>query len=144
MVLLEKVDVLEEHDWQINSANHKIPAPSVIRLKDRTVVISKFLKFSRINIYARDKSVCQYCSEKFSNTKLTLDHVIPKSLGGRTTWENIATCCQKCNFEKADRTPHQAKMKLIKKPTYPSSISLIDKYCSKQVPVNWNFYLRRA
>lgn len=144
MIFKEKVDILSEHNWEIRAATCSFTAPSVIRLKDRRVDMSRFLKLSRTNIYARDRHICQYCDELFKKSELTFDHVVPKSFGGRTTWENIVTCCRDCNYSKADRTPQQASMRLIRKPKYPSHISLIDRYSPGSIPEDWLVYLGKA
>ncbi len=71
------------------------------------------------HIYARDSSRCQYCGKKYPTTELSLDHVIPRSQGGRSTWENVVRCCIKCNVKKGGRTPEQAHLHLVVKPHKP-------------------------
>ncbi len=92
----------------------------------RVVVLSAFehlpkgrVRFSRLNIYARDNDVCQYCGAHLRRSLLNLDHVIPRTLGGRTSWENIVCSCIDCNLRKGGRTPEQAGMKLIRAPIRP-------------------------
>lgn len=118
---LGKVEVVEySRDKKILGVGREFPMPSVVRVlrwfrRDRVRI-----KFSRLNIYARDGFRCQYCGERFPTEELTFDHVLPRSRGGRTTWENIVTCCVGCNALKADRTPHEADMRPIKTPRKPA------------------------
>lgn len=121
MFILEKVDVLEHYDEEICSPTVSFKKPAVVRLKNTTYIKPMRIRFSRANIYNRDKRICQYCGGKFKLKELTLDHVIPKSMGGKTTWKNIVTSCVTCNGHKANRTPQQANMRLVNgKPTIPS------------------------
>ena len=78
-------------------------------------------KFSRTNIYRRDKSTCQYCGTKHKAADMTMDHVIPRAQGGDTSWKNIVLCCFECNQHKKDRRPEQAGMKLIREPFVPTA-----------------------
>ena len=79
-------------------------------------------KFSRINVYQRDKFTCQYCGARLPMSQLNYDHVVPRRLGGRTVWENIVTACYPCNARKAGRTPEMAGMRLRRKPVRPHSL----------------------
>jgi hypothetical protein len=79
----------------------------------------KELKLTRNNVFERDKNSCQYCSRRLPREQLNLDHVIPRDYGGKTTWENIVCSCIKCNTRKANRLPHEAGMRLIRKPVPP-------------------------
>src|SRR5690349_17423324 len=111
-----KVEVLAEYDREIHSVSFSIKLPSVVRLL-RYIRLKKSLnhvKFSRINIYTRDEFTCQYCGQHFNSDDLTFDHVIPAAMGGDKSWENIVTCCFKCNHKKGGRTPQQAGMALIR------------------------------
>ena len=95
----------------------KVPRVIVLQLYDR--IPKTKVRFSRHNIYMRDGNTCQYCERTLPRTELNLDHVVPRSQGGRTTWENVVCCCIDCNLTKAARTPEQAKMKLLKIPARP-------------------------
>jgi 5-methylcytosine-specific restriction endonuclease McrA len=92
-------------------------------------------KFSRTNVYRRDRNRCQYCGDKFKTEYLNLDHVIPKSKGGEMSWENIALACVPCNSKKENRTPEQAGMRLIRRPFRPKaedlSVNPMDKLLRK-------------
>lgn len=95
--------------------------PSIIRLKKYTPRHNKKNKvYNRGAIFKRDKNTCQYCGKKFQTSELTIDHVMPKSMGGKTSWENCVACCNDCNSKKANRTPKMAQMKLLYKPFKPN------------------------
>ena len=79
----------------------------------------RHVRFSRINLMARDNFQCQYCARKPHRAELNLDHVVPRSLGGRSTWENVVTSCVDCNRKKGGRTPRQAHLKLLRRPERP-------------------------
>jgi 5-methylcytosine-specific restriction endonuclease McrA len=111
----------------LSSANHEAVSTisRTIRVP-RVVVLSAFehlpkgrVRFSRLNIYARDDNTCQYCGLQLHRSQLNLDHVIPRTLGGRTSWENIVCSCIECILHKGGRTPEQARMKLIRTPVRP-------------------------
>jgi len=100
------------------------------------------VKFSRVNIYARDNYKCQYCGRKASISDLTYDHVVPRSQGGLTEWTNIVTCCYLCNRKKGGRTPHEASMKLLVQPTQPNWVPAVAIRISlRSVPDAWRDYL---
>ena len=140
--------VVEEYaDWNVSSPSMTIKVPSVIVLV-KYVVFRQDVKFSRANIYARDEYRCQYCGRKAGKghklkiRDLTFDHVIPRSKGGKTSWENIATACQQCNAKKADLTPRQAGMRLLTTPKQPRSVNNLEFTLSKKsVPEAWRDYL---
>ena len=100
----------------------KIPRVVVLQAYDRIPRVH--VRFSRQNIYLRDRFTCQYCTKRFPRQQLNLDHVVPRSQGGRTTWENIVCSCMKCNLKKGGRTPAEANMTLLKVPKRPSWSSL--------------------
>lgn len=111
---LDKIDKIDDY---IKVGDKYIPR--TIKLTYNVAIPKLELPFSRENIYERDDYICQYCGEKFPHRELTLDHVFPKSRGGENSWENIVTCCKKCNQKKADRTPEEAGMKLLNQPQKP-------------------------
>lgn len=122
LFVLGKVDVLEEYDEEIRSRSFALRTPAVVRLRKGGVTTKQAVRFSRINVYTRDGFRCQYCGEKKSSRELNYDHVIPRTRGGRTVWENIVSSCYPCNDRKGGRTPEEAGMKLRKKPFKPSSL----------------------
>ncbi|MCB2088868.1 MAG: HNH endonuclease [Sphingomonadaceae bacterium] len=119
-VFLDRVVIVESYERQVHSPNLDMKIPSVIALK-QYVKPSEFPAFTRFNLFLRDRFACQYCG---SEKDLTFDHVIPRRLGGRTTWENIATACAPCNLKKGGRTPQQAQMQLAVKPIRPTNWQL--------------------
>ncbi len=142
LLLLGKVEVLEEYGREIRSVSFTIRLPSVVRLLRMVKRPKSPVKFSRQNIYARDKYRCQYCGQKFSSEELTYDHVIPRSRGGKTEWENIVTCCVDCNRRKGGRTPSEAGMKLIRKPVKPTWVPALRITIGiREVPQSWRDYL---
>ncbi len=138
LVTLGKSEVIEEYDRDLRSTYLIIKMPAVIRLLSMFKRRKKKVKFSRINIYARDKYRCQYCGTKGKLKDFTFDHVQPKSRGGRTTWENIVTCCEACNCKKGDRTPREAGMRLKKTPVQPKWLpSVTIKVSQRCMPDQW-------
>ncbi|MFO0957673.1 MAG: HNH endonuclease [Isosphaeraceae bacterium] len=103
----------------IRAARYDVEVPRVIRLLGYDRLPRQKVRFNRRNLFARDGNRCQYCGKNFSNTELSLDHVIPRSRGGPTTWENMVAACLKCNVRKGGRTPHEAGMDLLREPTRP-------------------------
>lgn len=142
MLCLEKVEVLEEYSREIHSVSFTVKLPSVVRLLKLVKRPKSPVKFSRQNIYSRDRYKCQYCGERGPTEDLTYDHVHPKSRGGKTEWENIVTCCFDCNRKKGGRTPREASMKLIRKPARPTWVPAIRITIGfKYVPDTWRDYL---
>lgn len=140
---LGKVEIVEySKDRTIQGVGRTHPMPSVVRVLRNFKRDRIRIKFSRINIYARDRFTCQYCAKRFDTEDLTFDHVLPRSKGGRTTWENIVTCCRGCNDAKADRTPEQAGMRLLTKPKKPAYLPAITiKHMGdRNVPEEWRPY----
>ena len=122
-VFLERVDIIASYDREVHSPSLDMKIPSVIALR-QYVRPSEFPAFTRFNLFLRDRFACQYCG---SGELLTFDHVVPRRLGGRTTWENVATACAPCNMKKGGRTPEQAHMRLIEEPIRPTTWQLQDK-----------------
>ena len=116
----EKVEVLEVYDDNpIRTAGRSFDRPAVIRLIERCRWRIGYAKFSRVNVYLRDRYTCQYCGSDFGPRELTFDHVMPRSRGGRTSWRNIVSACKPCNQRKGDLTPDEAGMPLLRKPFVP-------------------------
>ena len=107
------------HDETIGLIGRAIRVPRVILLVSYDRVPRRQVRFSRFNVFARDKNKCQYCGRRFSRSELNLDHVIPRSQGGLSTWTNIVCSCLRCNRVKGGRRPEEARMRLIKKPVQP-------------------------
>ena len=115
-IFLDRVDVIASYDRSVHSPNLDMKIPSVIALK-QYVKPSEFPAFTRFNLFLRDRFACQFCG---SQANLTFDHVLPRRLGGKTSWENIATACAPCNMKKGGRTPKQAGMQLYAEPIRPT------------------------
>lgn len=107
------------HDESVGLVNRAIRVPRVILLVSYDRIPKRHVRFSRYNIYARDKSTCQYCGRRLPRHELNLDHVVPRSLGGTSTWENVVCSCHECNRRKGGRTPEDAEMTLLRKPLRP-------------------------
>lgn len=109
-----------ETDRVIKTAGRPIPAPEVIVLKRYGERPPRKISFCRPNLYRRDDYSCQYCGAELPGRKLTIDHVLPRSKGGPTTWENCVAACKRCNEIKADKTPREARMRPKKTPQKPT------------------------
>jgi 5-methylcytosine-specific restriction endonuclease McrA len=117
VLVLKGVAAAEElSHQQIHSARSAQAVPSVIRLLEYRRIPHQTRALSRKNILMRDRYACQYCHRTLPSSELTLDHVIPRSRAGETTWENLVTCCHPCNNRKGSRTPEEAGMKLARMP----------------------------
>ena len=139
-----KVEVISVYDREIRAVTFRIKLPSVIRLLRYIKIKRRFdyVPFSRANIYARDGHQCQYCGDDFSTNELTFDHVVPVAQGGRKDWENIVTCCVSCNRRKGGRTPHEARMHLVRFPRRPESIPAIRITIGlRNAPDSWRDFL---
>jgi len=106
-------------DEAIRSANIEFRVPEIIVLSKYDKLPKPRVHFSRRTLFKRDRNTCQFCGIRPKNDELTIDHVVPRSQGGQTTWENCVLACYKCNSKKADRTPKQAGMKLLSVPKKP-------------------------
>lgn len=107
------------HDETVGLANRRIRVPRVMVLQTYDRVPLGRIRFSRQNVFLRDENTCQYCHRHFERKELNIDHVVPRSQGGKTHWENVVASCFKCNFKKGGNTPEQAGMKLLRKPRKP-------------------------
>lgn len=124
----------------VHSPRFKIAIPDIIRLNKFDRLPKREVKFSRRNIYQHYNYKCCYCGHKFHSSELNLDHVLPKSRGGETTWKNIVTACIPCNSKKMNRTPEEAGMKLLVKPSRPmwkGAISFIEFPPSLPIKASW-------
>ena len=131
------------YDW-IHTVRFQIAVPRIIRLLGYDKLPRQDVKFNRRNIYARDSNRCQYCGKRMPTTELSLDHVLPKSQGGKSSWENIVCCCVKCNVKKGGRTPEQAHMHLITKPVKPKRSPVINIRLADERYSSWKQFLDNA
>src|SRR5881394_1987827 len=133
----------EDDDW-VRTPTSEILSPRVIRLLAYDKLPKQTVKFNRRNIFARDHNQCQYCGKRFSTTELSLDHVIPRSQGGGTTWDNIVCACLKCNIKKGGRTPMQAHLTLIAVPKRPRRNPVISLKLNEGRYASWKQFLDNA
>jgi 5-methylcytosine-specific restriction endonuclease McrA len=119
-VFLERVNIVCEYEQTVRSPSFEMRLPSVVSLKSY-VRPARQPAFTRFNVFLRDRFACQYCG---TNHDLTFDHVIPRSRGGRTTWENVVAACSPCNLEKGGRLPTECGMHPASHPTRPSVFQL--------------------
>jgi 5-methylcytosine-specific restriction endonuclease McrA len=122
-VFLDRVSVLSEYDHEVRSPSLRMRLPSVIALKDY-IATARRPAFTRFNVFLRDGFACQYCGHAQSAPDLTFDHVIPRSRGGRTTWENVVAACGPCNLRKGSRLPRECHMHPRLEPRQPSTWEL--------------------
>jgi 5-methylcytosine-specific restriction endonuclease McrA len=142
LLALDKVDIVAQYDAVVRAVSIVMQVPSIVRHRSAAKRRPTTVKFSRSNIYARDDYRCQYCGIACTVDELTYDHVIPRSHGGRTTWENIVSCCYACNRRKANRTPAEAGMTLLavpKRPTWVRSIAI--RADTSAIPDAWRDYV---
>lgn len=123
MSFLGKVEILSEYARKIGTVSAPYPAPAVVRLLEYVRHGPYRVRFSRQAVYLRDRHRCQYCRRVFAHHELTLDHVVPRAHGGRTSWTNVVTACGQCNRDKGGRTPEQAGLALPTPPRRPDWIS---------------------
>ena len=131
------------HDW-VSTVNFYVAVPRIIRLLFYDRLPRGEVKFNRRNIFARDKNCCQYCGKKHSTSELSLDHVMPKSMGGKSVWTNIVCACTRCNVRKGGRTPKQAGMSLVVKPVKPQRNPLVHVHLGHQRYRSWKQFLDHA
>ena len=137
---LRSVEEREFDDW-IRSVNFLVQVPRVIRLLNFDRVPKQTLRFNRRNLFARDGHRCQYCGKNAPPQQLSMDHVVPRSRGGQTTWENIVCCCVKCNTRKGGRTPKEARMQLLKTPSKPRYNPLLAQKLNNPKYESWRTFL---
>ncbi len=143
LLLKNRAEILEKADWALHSESLTLPRPVVIRLLAyvRVPRDAHRRKITRRAVFARDRWTCQYCGHERGN--LTVDHVIPRSKGGSSAWENIVTSCAPCNRRKGDRLPQQANMVPRRAPRAPASTIFIH-VAAPSIPPAWEQYLPRA
>ncbi|MCL5945538.1 MAG: HNH endonuclease [Planctomycetes bacterium] len=133
----------ETHDF-VRTVRYEIAVPRIIRLLGYDRLPRQDVKLNRRNIYARDHGVCQYCRRKFPTSELSLDHVVPRALGGKTIWENLVCACVYCNARKGGRTPQQAGMQLLKPPLKPRRNPVINVRLESDKYATWKHFLDHA
>ncbi|MEM7224865.1 MAG: HNH endonuclease [Pseudomonadota bacterium] len=122
-VFLDRVNIVSEYDRVVRSPNFEMRLPSVISLKEY-IHLDRRPAFTRFNVFLRDHFDCQYCGQHFRSEELTFDHLIPRSRGGRTSWDNVITACQCCNLKKGNRMPDECHMHPLRPPEQPTTYQL--------------------
>ena len=130
-LFMERIDVLAEYNALVNSPSISVRIPSVVVLRDYIKPVRSAV-FTRFNLFLRDEFTCQYCGHK---DDLTFDHIIPRSKGGRTSWENVVAACSTCNLRKGSKSLTISQFRLIKKPIQPSPEDLLNK--GRKFPPNY-------
>ena len=141
---VEASQAAKEEARRIRSATFSICVPEVIVLTVFNGRFSKEVRFSRRNIFERDNNTCQYCGRKHDRHELTLDHVIPRSRGGTSTWSNIVLACIKCNMRKGDRLPQELNMKLQRRPIKPHWATRVGVKLGRSFKPSWERFLEDA
>ena len=132
-VICGRAEVVEEHDtYEIFTSSGPIPFPTIVRYTSGIIIgklkkIQRTPKVTKKNVWLRDRGHCQYCAKKMSLNEATVDHVVPKSRGGKNTWENVALACEKCNQKKGSRLLENCGLEILKLPFRPKMDSLFIK-----------------
>lgn len=142
-VFLDRVNIVSEYDETVRSPTFEMRLPSVISLKEY-VPINRRPAFTRFNVFLRDGFRCQYSGKRLPAEQLTFDHVMPRSRGGRTSWDNVVTASGEMNLYKGNRTPGEAGMRLLRVPRQPTVAEL--QHQARKFPPNylhesWNDFL---
>jgi len=141
LLLKEKAEVVEAAEAWLRSETTALQVPLVIRLVYYVRIPRRFaLPLSRRTVLARDHYTCQYCGDQPGKANLTIDHVIPRSRGGETRWENVTTACGPCNRQKGNRTPEEAGMPLLRRPGRPRYLALT-LLAGTSAPEVWSKYM---
>ena len=122
-LITRNISIIEKYDQSVNSPSISFKLPSVIALKDY-IMPQRKPAFTRFNVFLRDNFTCQYCAKKFAANDLTFDHLVPRCLHGKTTWQNVVSACTTCNLKKGRKLIQNTDMKLLKTPVQPHSMQL--------------------
>jgi 5-methylcytosine-specific restriction endonuclease McrA len=133
----------QQYEWVWTVRMH-LAVPKVIRLLGYDRLPRQEVKLNRRNIFARDANTCQYCGKHSPTSELSLDHIVPRTQGGESTWENLVCCCVRCNARKGGRTPQQAHMALIRKPVRPKRNPVINLRLGNDRYASWKAFLDNA
>jgi 5-methylcytosine-specific restriction endonuclease McrA len=133
----------DDGDW-VRTVSFDVRVPRIIRLLLFSRMPRRTVKFNRRNIFARDGNRCQYCGRRFPSSELSLDHVVPRSRGGASTWENMVCACTRCNARKGGRLPGEAGMKLIHKPRRPRRSPVVRVKIASPKYESWRYFVDEA
>lgn len=142
-VFLDRVSILSHYETEVHSPNFRMRLPSVIALKDY-IPMDRRPAFTRFNVFLRDSFSCQYCGEDHPPHHLTFDHVIPRSKGGQTSWDNVVAACSDCNVRKGNKLPRQCGMYPLREPYQPTAWELQENgrfFPPGQLHQSWRDYL---
>lgn len=128
----------------IETVTFKIRVPEVIRLRFFGRMVRKRIRFNRRNIFLRDRNTCQYCGRRFDPSELTLEHVVPRSRGGISSWDNVVLACVECNDRKANRLPAEAGLVLIREPKRPEWATHIGVRLGRHRKASWERFVSDA
>jgi 5-methylcytosine-specific restriction endonuclease McrA len=138
LLLADKAEIVEAAEAELRSQHVTLPMPLVIRLVTYVRIPRMMpLAVTRRGVLNRDHHTCQYCGRRLPPAELTLDHILPRSRGGKTTWENIVAACKLCNHRKGNQTPSEARMRTLRPPFRPRYLALV----VVDVPQAWQKYL---
>ena len=133
-MFLDRVNIVSEYEEEVRSPTFSMRLPSVIALK-QYVPLSRRPAFTRFNVFLRDRFACQYCGDTPGTSELTFDHVIPKSRGGQTSWDNVVAACSDCNLVKGSRLPDECGMIPTPPPAEPTNHRL--QFNGRSFPPNY-------
>ena len=139
---LSALEQPEAHEAYVQTVRLRVRVPKVLLLRSYDKLPMQEVRFTRDNLFERDRYRCQYCGNNFAEHELNMDHVIPRAKGGRTSWENIVTSCIPCNTRKANRLPHQASMHLMKKPERPRWRPFISSLIDQNYDSDWEHFIK--
>tara|TARA_Y100001938_G_C8079288_1_gene428069 strand:- start:1238 stop:1738 length:501 start_codon:yes stop_codon:yes gene_type:complete len=140
LYLQEKIEIIKEYeDEWIHSPSKKFKVPAVIRLINFIFKLPWGVKLTRTNLFIRDQGACQYCYKKLNKSRFTIDHVIPRSKGGKTSWENLVCSCSRCNTHKGDKSLAECGYKLKTPPVKPRTHFFM--FMHGETPAAWEDFL---
>jgi len=134
----------QHHDDWVRAVHFEIQVPRIVRLVRFDKQYSSTLRLNRRNLFARDEHRCQYCGQSLPPSQLSLDHVVPRSKGGLTTWENVVASCVKCNTKKGGRTPQEARMNLRQEPCKPTYNPMLTMKLDNPKYESWKTFLPKG
>ncbi len=140
----DDTDVASVCEDYVRTVRFDVAVPRVIRLFGYDRLPQQVVKLNRRNLFARDRNTCQYCGKHFSTCDLSIDHIVPRTQGGRDSWENLVCACIRCNARKGGRTPLQAQMHLIRPPVKPKRNPLIAVRLGQERYQSWKAFLDEA
>lgn len=141
LLFLGKAEVVEVYEHEVRSVSLTIKVPAVVRLLRYVGLVRRRPPLTRLNLLARDQFRCQYCSNNLTSRESSMDHVLPRSQGGTTSWKNVVAACHTCNRRKGGRTPHQARMPLLKEPIEPQWLPVLNVRFHQRMPDSWLVFL---